>query len=84
MFRTWPECQAQVSGYKGAVFKSFPSRPEAEAFCRGGCYQGARGYSSNATKFKSTRPAQQQRASHTSIQHQAQVPQAQGFEAQMV
>lgn len=86
VFNTWPECQAQVSGYKGAVFKSFASKSDAEAFCRGGGNKGRGGYSTNvkAPQFKSTtRPAQ--RAVHPSIHnHAAEAAQAQGYEAQMV
>lgn len=33
IYTTWAECQAQVNGFKGAMFKSFPSLNEAkEAF----------------------------------------------------
>lgn len=35
VFETWPECQAQVSGYSGAVYKSFSTREDAEAFVAG-------------------------------------------------
>lgn len=32
IFRTWDECKASVSGYSGAVYKSFPSLEEACGF----------------------------------------------------
>lgn len=32
IYTTWPECQAQVSGYSGAVYKSFSTMEEANAF----------------------------------------------------
>ncbi len=32
IFLTWEECKASVSGYSGAVYKSFKTRQEAEAF----------------------------------------------------
>ena len=32
IYRTWADCQKQVQGYSGAVFKSFPTVEEAEAF----------------------------------------------------
>lgn len=32
IYQTWAECQAQTNGFKGAVFKSFPSLADAEAF----------------------------------------------------
>lgn len=35
VFSTWAECQKQVTGFKGAVFKSFPTMQEAEAFAYG-------------------------------------------------
>lgn len=35
VFLTWADCQKQVSGFSGAVFKSFPTQAEAEAFVRG-------------------------------------------------
>ncbi|MBD1913740.1 MULTISPECIES: viroplasmin family protein [unclassified Leptolyngbya] len=31
IFTTWAQCQAQVKGFRGAVFKSYPTRAEAEA-----------------------------------------------------
>ncbi|MDS3862241.1 ribonuclease H family protein [Thermosynechococcaceae cyanobacterium BACA0444] len=30
LFFTWPDCEAQVKGYQGARYKSFPTRVEAE------------------------------------------------------
>ena len=32
LFRSWPECQAQVSGFAGAEYKSFPTESEARAW----------------------------------------------------
>lgn len=32
VFLTWDECKEQVTGFKGAVYKSFKTLPEAEAF----------------------------------------------------
>lgn len=32
IFRTWEECKASVNGYSGAVYKSFKTREEAEAY----------------------------------------------------
>lgn len=32
IFSTWNECQTQVSGFKGAVYKKFPTEAEARAF----------------------------------------------------
>jgi len=36
VFRTWAECQAQVTGYEGAKFKSFKTQPEAAAAFKAG------------------------------------------------
>ncbi|MGN1116248.1 MAG: viroplasmin family protein [Candidatus Ornithomonoglobus sp.] len=36
IFKTWPECQRQVTGFKGAAFKGFETLEEAEAFIAGG------------------------------------------------
>ena len=35
VYTTWPECQDQVSGFSGAVFKSFTNEAEAKAFVNG-------------------------------------------------
>lgn len=35
IFETWSECQAQVTGFKGASFKSFLTIQEAEAYMLG-------------------------------------------------
>lgn len=35
VYTTWPECQSNVSGFSGAIHKSFNSREEAENFVRG-------------------------------------------------
>jgi ribonuclease H-related protein len=34
IYTTWSECQAQIKGYSGAVFKSFYTRAEAEEFMK--------------------------------------------------
>ncbi|KKA30921.1 hypothetical protein TD95_004815 [Thielaviopsis punctulata] len=35
VYYTWADCQAQIVGYKGAVFKSFPTESDAQAFVDG-------------------------------------------------
>lgn len=35
VFMSWAECQEQTKGFSGAVFKSFTSKAEAEAFVQG-------------------------------------------------
>lgn len=32
IFRSWDDCKAQVTGFSGAVYKSFPTLTEAEAY----------------------------------------------------
>ena len=41
VYRTWGECQKQVSGYPGALFKSFPSDKEAQEYVAGKAGQAA-------------------------------------------
>ncbi|KAL3801051.1 hypothetical protein HJC23_002344 [Cyclotella cryptica] len=45
IYNTWVECEAQVKGYQGARYKSFPTRDEAESFIR-----------SNSFPFSSSSP----------------------------
>ncbi|MBR4944122.1 MAG: ribonuclease H family protein [Peptococcaceae bacterium] len=35
LFTTWDDCKAQVQGYSGAVYKSFPTLAEAQAYLWG-------------------------------------------------
>ncbi|MBP3729657.1 MAG: ribonuclease H family protein [Lachnospiraceae bacterium] len=35
VYESWDECRAQVEGFSSALYKSFGSREEAEAYCRG-------------------------------------------------
>lgn len=35
VFETWDQCKAQVMGFSGASYKSFPTREEAEGFVSG-------------------------------------------------
>lgn len=35
IYETWAECQKQISGFSGAVYKSFASREEAQSFVSG-------------------------------------------------
>ena len=36
IYRSWPDCQDQVRGFKGAQFKSFKTEEEAQAYLVGG------------------------------------------------
>ena len=42
IYDTWSECQAQTSGFSGAIFKSFGTREEAQAFINGKSVSAAR------------------------------------------
>ena len=35
IYETWPDCQDQINGYSGAVYKGFATREEAAAFISG-------------------------------------------------
>lgn len=35
IYRSWAECQKEISGFSGAVYKSFPSLEEAQNFIEG-------------------------------------------------
>ena len=35
IFRTWKECEQQISGFSGALFKKFPSAKEAQEYVAG-------------------------------------------------
>ena len=35
IYKTWAECQKQVTGYSGALFKSFPTEAEAQDYISG-------------------------------------------------
>ena len=39
IYDTWDECRKQTLGFSGAVYKSFKTRPEAEAFLTPGEYE---------------------------------------------
>lgn len=32
VFDNWTECNESIKGFSGAIYKSFPSKEEAEAF----------------------------------------------------
>lgn len=36
IYKTWEDCKAQVIGYKGAIYKGFAEKQDAEDFLRGG------------------------------------------------
>ncbi|XP_058059676.1 ribonuclease H1 [Anopheles bellator] len=51
IFKTWPECQAQVSGFTGARFKKFPTANAANEFIQ----QNKGGGSADVTKLTAQR-----------------------------
>ena len=36
IYKTWEDCKAQVIGYKGAIYKGFAEKQDAEDFLKGG------------------------------------------------
>ncbi len=52
IFTTWAECEAQVKGFTGARFKSFPSKEEAEEAFATGASTTAKTKTNTATKRK--------------------------------
>ncbi|KAK2735298.1 hypothetical protein FQN57_001193 [Myotisia sp. PD_48] len=51
VYNRWEECLTQVTGYKGAIFQSFPSLAEANAFLAGIKLISANGSTAQITKF---------------------------------
>ncbi|KAI9877275.1 MAG: hypothetical protein M1830_004358 [Pleopsidium flavum] len=52
IYHSWPECLAEVTGFKNATFKSFTSLTDAESFLAGGNPSHSQGLSSSqAYKF---------------------------------
>ncbi|KAG5292660.1 RNase H domain-containing protein [Histoplasma ohiense] len=51
VYHTWNDCLTQVTGFKGAVFQSFPTLDEANAFLTGAQTATGHGNSSTSTKF---------------------------------
>ncbi|EGC48103.1 RNase H domain-containing protein [Histoplasma capsulatum var. duboisii H88] len=51
VYHTWNDCLTQVTGFKGAVFQSFPTLDEANAFLTGTQTATGHGNSSTSTKF---------------------------------
>lgn len=43
VYLTWDDCKAQVDGFSGAVYKSFPTREEAETFAGVASKNGSKG-----------------------------------------
>ncbi|KKZ64589.1 ribonuclease HI [[Emmonsia] crescens] len=51
VYHTWNDCLTQVTGFKGAVFQSFPTLEEANAFLTGTQAAATPGSTSTGTKF---------------------------------
>lgn len=43
IYRSWDKCRAMIHGYPGAVYKSFPTQAEAEAFLGAAAESGGKG-----------------------------------------
>ncbi|OAV44127.1 viroplasmin family protein [Lewinella sp. 4G2] len=64
VYLTWPEAKRQVDGYKGAKYKSFPSRAQAEAAYDGGFhrYMTAAVAANNKTSHLRQRPTSKRKS----------------------
>ncbi|WEW61795.1 ribonuclease H family protein [Emydomyces testavorans] len=51
IYHSWNECLSQVKGFKGAVFQSFPTLAEANAFLTGKPVPASEGSATTNTKF---------------------------------
>lgn len=47
VYLTWAECEKQVKGFPGALFKSFPTEEEAQEYVSGGLSAGAGSYTAD-------------------------------------
>lgn len=56
VYLTWPECEQNVKGFPGAVYKSFPTMPEAEAFVKGDGVPATKAPSGNSAAAPLPRP----------------------------
>ena len=56
VYLTWEECRRQVSGYPGAVYKSFPTRQEAEGFMTGDGMAKASAAGKKTTELEEQKP----------------------------
>ncbi|GAN08343.1 ribonuclease H1 precursor [Mucor ambiguus] len=61
VYMTWPECQAQVKGFRNAQYKKFPTMEEAQAFVDSG---------GPAVKFNPPEPEPKFQATRVSISSQ--------------
>ncbi|GAF15486.1 ribonuclease HI-related protein 3 [Bacillus sp. JCM 19046] len=57
IFLSWSECEAQVKGFAGARFKSFPTLAEAESALNGGTKRTISSSSTKSFKQKKATPA---------------------------
>ena len=57
IFRTWEECKASVNGYSGAIYKSFKTKEEADAYLGGAAGQAPVGEKPGQEKGMGDAPA---------------------------
>lgn len=57
IYTNWPEAQAQVNGFSGAVYKGFPTRAEAEAWLAAPSYKPGQGGGPRSGRPPATAPA---------------------------
>lgn len=69
VFFSWAECQKQVTGFPGAVFKSFPTIEEAEAFAKGDSVASSKGMEDILSK----QPFEDKKAEASTVQALLQI-----------
>lgn len=82
VYLTWAACQQQVTGFSGAVFKSFPVRADAEAFAGlGGSNIGAKLPAASAgSSSKASAQASAKTLSKASLGALSEEPDLSGYE----
>lgn len=73
IYNTWSECQSQTSGHGGAIFKSFKTHVEAQAFMQANSSSGSSSASANQSKKRN-----ENRANNTTSKRQKKVAAASG------
>jgi len=79
IFRSWDDCKQQVTGFSGAVYKSFPDEASALAFVAGGALTLASkhgGGSGAGTKRKRLQPHQHAPLQHVHMSSDTALPRA--------
>ena len=71
IYTKWDECKAMVHGFPGAVYKSFKTQEEAEAFLKSAPARGGEAHAKGAAQQKAAQGAAQQKAAQGAAQQKA-------------